>query len=125
MTQRIKREAGRKEAERQEAERQEAEEKARVESTGRAELQKLRLRKEKEDQDQIWAEAGATTAAEKRKSCLHAEFWPRQQMKAKFPCMACGQKRGPEGYKCPYCSTLQCQSCLRAFQAARAASAAR
>ncbi|KAI9049019.1 hypothetical protein LZ554_006868 [Drepanopeziza brunnea f. sp. 'monogermtubi'] len=89
-----------------------------------AEEKEKRLRKEKSGQEAIWKANNATTPALKRKSCLHSEFWPRQQMKGKFQCMGCLQKRGPVGFKCPYCSSLQCQSCLDDFRVKRAARSA-
>ncbi|EKD20468.1 uncharacterized protein L3040_004244 [Drepanopeziza brunnea f. sp. 'multigermtubi'] len=86
-----------------------------------AEEKEKRLRKEKSGQEAIWKAKKATTPSLQRKSCLHSEFWPRQQMKSKFQCMGCLRKRGPVGFKCPYCSSLQCQSCLDDFRVKRAA----
>ncbi|KAH7342508.1 DnaJ domain-containing protein [Rhexocercosporidium sp. MPI-PUGE-AT-0058] len=80
-------------------------------------LKEARARDEKERQQQFWNSIGAVTAAEKRASCLHSNFWPRHQGKSKYKCMGCFQKRGPTGFKCPHCELLQCQSCLNAFQA--------
>ncbi len=86
----------------------------------RVENQKKRSQGEKDRQEQVWQNKNAVTAAEKRASCLHSEFWPRQQMKSKFKCTGCMKKRGPTAFKCPYCSTLQCQTCLSGFNVKRA-----
>jgi len=66
---------------------------------------------EKINQERIWKEAGATTHAEKQKTCLHSEFWPRSQQKRKYKCSSCGQKRGPTAFRCPHCQLQVCTGC--------------
>ncbi|TVY38855.1 Chaperone protein DnaJ [Lachnellula occidentalis] len=74
--------------------------------------QEQREKAERVLQEKAWASLNATTPAEKQSSCLHSDFWPKEQQKKKFKCGACGQKRGPTGYKCPHCALLSCQGCL-------------
>ncbi|KAF7894770.1 uncharacterized protein EAF01_010220 [Botrytis porri] len=57
---------------------------------------------------------GCVTDAEKQACCEHCFFWPKEQMKKKFKCLTCGQKRGMTQYKCPYCALVLCQLCLSA-----------
>ncbi|TVY87842.1 Chaperone protein DnaJ [Lachnellula willkommii] len=84
----------------------------------KAEEEKKHMSKEQREkaervvQEKTWASLNATTPAEKQSSCLHSEFWPKEQQKKKFKCGACGQKRGPTGYKCPHCALISCQGCL-------------
>lgn len=63
-------------------------------------------------QEKRWASLNATTDAEKQQTCLHSEFWPREQQQRKFKCGACGMKGGMVAFKCPHCSLLSCQQCL-------------
>ncbi|TVY29870.1 DnAJ-like protein [Lachnellula hyalina] len=74
--------------------------------------QEQREKTERVLQEKTWTSLNATTPAEKQSSCLHSKFWPKEQQKKKFKCAACGQKRGPTGYKCPHCAFLSCQGCL-------------
>lgn len=94
-----------------------------MEDERKARAKEDRDKNEKKRQLELWKSVKATTAAEKRASCLHTEFWPRQQMKNKFKCMGCSQQRGPAAFKCPYCSTLNCQACLNEFTEKRVKSA--
>ncbi|KAF5877845.1 putative chaperone domain protein [Botrytis fragariae] len=57
---------------------------------------------------------GCVTDAEKEACCEHCYFWPKEQMKKKFKCLTCGQKRGMTQYKCPYCALVLCRLCLGA-----------
>jgi len=92
----------------------------------RAEEEKKHVSKEQREkaervlQEKIWANLNAKTSAEKRSACLHSEFWPKELQKKKFKCGACGQKRGPTGYKCPHCALLSCQGCLSTLNEKRA-----
>ncbi|APA06395.1 predicted protein [Sclerotinia sclerotiorum 1980 UF-70] len=67
----------------------------------------LRLKMEK-----IFVANGCATDAEKQACCEHCSFWPKEQMKRKFKCLNCGQKRGMTQYKCPYCALTLCQHCF-------------
>lgn len=93
----------------------------------KAEEEKKHLSKEQREkaerllQEKTWAELNATTLAKKQSSCLHSEFWAREQQTKKFKCGCCGQKRGPTGYKCPHCSLLSCQGCLATLNKKRTA----
>lgn len=54
-----------------------------------AEQEKLKAKmvregEERKKQEQRWAGLNATTDAEKQQTCLHSEFWPRQQQPRKF-----------------------------------------
>ncbi|KAF7959257.1 hypothetical protein EAE96_002771 [Botrytis aclada] len=62
----------------------------------------------------IFSANGCVTDAEKQECCEHCFFWPKEQMKKKFKCLTCGQKRGLTQYKCPYCALILCQLCLGA-----------
>ncbi|TGO35659.1 hypothetical protein BHYA_0150g00040 [Botrytis hyacinthi] len=62
----------------------------------------------------IFSANGCVTDAEKQVCCEHCSFWPKEQMKKKFKCLNCGQKRGMTQYKCPYCALILCQLCLGA-----------
>ncbi|TGO13427.1 hypothetical protein BTUL_0070g00580 [Botrytis tulipae] len=42
----------------------------------------------------IFSANGCVTDAEKQVCCEHCSFWPKEQMKKKFKCLTCGQKRG-------------------------------
>ncbi len=70
-----------------------------------------RERKERDLQEIRWSSLNATTVAEKQRTCLHSEFWPKEQQKRKFKCGICGKKAGMMAYKCPHCSTRSCQQC--------------
>ncbi|KAF4626166.1 hypothetical protein G7Y89_g11995 [Cudoniella acicularis] len=96
---------------------EEAERKRQVKKAAKQaeEEQKLQSReaKEKEErrlQEQLWADLGVTTHAEKQSTCLHAEFWSKEQQRKKFKCGECGQKRGMIAFKCHLCSLMICQS---------------
>lgn len=103
----------------QQAEKAAREEKKKAEEAAKQAAKEKTANNEKERQEQIWEEKNATTAAEKRATCLHVSFWPKHQGKAKYKCMVCNQKRGPAGFKCPHCELLQCQKCLVALNAKR------
>ncbi|KAF7920169.1 uncharacterized protein EAE97_011510 [Botrytis byssoidea] len=62
----------------------------------------------------IFSANGCVTDAEKQVCCEHCSFWPKEQMKKKFKCLTCGQKRGMTQYKFPYCALILCQLCLGA-----------
>ena len=93
----------------------------------KAEEEKKHLSKEQREkaerilQEKAWASLNATTPAEKQSTCLHSEFWPKEQQRKKFKCGSCGQKRGPTGYKCPHCALLSCQGCLSKLNEKRTA----
>jgi hypothetical protein len=94
-------------------EKREALEKARKALEEEKRAAKLKLEKLAMDEaEKRWEALGAKTTAEKQSTCLHLEFWPKEQQKRKFKCGCCNQKRGPTGYKCPLCAVLSCQGCI-------------
>ncbi|KAI9644054.1 U2-type spliceosomal complex subunit cwc23 [Ciborinia camelliae] len=66
--------------------------------------------------ENIFAANGCVTDVEKQACCEHCYFWPKKQMKRKFKCLNCGQKRGMTQYKCPYCALVLCQYCISTKQ---------
>ena len=62
--------------------------------------------------ENIFAANDCVTDAEKQAYCEHCSFWPKEQMKRKFKCLTCGQKRGMTQYKCPYCALILCHLCF-------------
>jgi rubrerythrin len=72
----------------------------------------MRAQQEKLLQEERWSDMNATTEAEKRRTCLHSAFWPKEQQKRKLKCQSCGKKGGMIAFKCPHCSLLACQLCL-------------
>jgi hypothetical protein len=101
-----------------------SEAKARAKKTEEEQKHMSKEQREKAErilQEKKWASLNATTPAEKQSTCLHSEFWPKEQQKKKFKCGACRQKRGPTGYKCPHCALLSCQGCLSALNEKRTA----
>jgi chromosome segregation ATPase len=94
-------------------EKREALEKARKALEEEKRAAKLKLEKLAMEQAELrWEALGAKTTAEKQATCIHPDFWPKEQQKRKFKCGGCNQKRGPTGYKCPLCALLSCQVCL-------------
>ncbi|TGO50755.1 hypothetical protein BOTNAR_0381g00070 [Botryotinia narcissicola] len=63
-------------------------------------LERARRKKEKIEiehklkMELIFSANGCATDAEKQVCCEHCSFWPKEQMKKKFKCLTCGQKRG-------------------------------
>jgi hypothetical protein len=45
---------------------------------------KIREDRERKKQEQLWTSLNATTGAAKQRTCLHSEFWPREQQQRKF-----------------------------------------
>jgi len=94
-------------------EKQEAVEKARKAEEEKKRAAELKILKEATaEQEKRWTVLGAKTTAEKQATCLHLEFWPKEQQTKKFKCGCCKQKRGPMAFKCPLCVMLSCQGCI-------------
>lgn len=75
---------------------------------------KQRARKEQQTrkrQEKFWADQDITTAAAKKETCEHVEFWPAETLRKKFKCEQCGVKRGMKAFVCPLCHFHACQIC--------------
>jgi curved DNA-binding protein CbpA len=83
-----------------------AEEKARA--SAMEQLEKA----ERAKQEALWAQAQATTQADKQDTCLHSASWVKEKHVKKIKCTSCGQKRGLVSHRCPHCSLVVCQVCL-------------
>lgn len=88
----VRRKELRAEKQRREAEAEAEAEKrrqAKVKAKKATEQEKLKAKKIREDrerkkQEQLWTSLNATTGAAKQRTCLHSEFWPREQQQRKF-----------------------------------------
>ncbi|KAE8443161.1 hypothetical protein EG329_002330 [Mollisiaceae sp. DMI_Dod_QoI] len=84
------------------------------------ERKESKWRDERVLQEKVWEAQGENTREQKQKSCLHTDFWPKEQLKKKVKCDACTKKRVLTGFKCPHCDLLVCQVCLDKLNKKRA-----
>lgn len=71
----------------------------------------------KHEQERRFAQANATTVADKQKICLHTVLWPKVFDTWKVKCLACGCETGVVRYECDHCKLLICQQCREKFTA--------
>ncbi len=78
-----------------------------------------REKNEKDLQEKVWAEVGATTEAELKSTCNHSDFWGQERTKKKSKCESCGQKRSIVVFKCPHCIMTVCPICMNKLRSER------
>lgn len=94
------------------------EEKARkaAEQSAKIAATKKRESDERAVQVKVWEEISAVTVEEKQATCVHSDVWGKNQLRKKFMCSNCSQKRGVVSFQCSFCNLLACQVCVNKFR---------